>query len=327
MAILLLAWFATPPEPDIFERARRLGAGVNFGNALEAPHEGEWGVTLRADYFRIVREAGFCHVRLPVRWSAHAEPGAPYRIEQAFMERVAWAVRNALDNGLAIVVNIHHYDELYEDPDGHRSRFLALWRQIAERFAREPADVYFEILNEPHGRLGGDRWNTLLREALAVIRESNPLRPVIVGPDEWSHPAALNGLHLPEDDRNLIVTFHYYEPFRFTHQGASWVPGSDAWLGTRWDGTEDDRTQVERHFRRAAEWARRHGRPLYLGEFGAYEAADPESRIRWTRCVREAAERHGMAWAYWEFCAGFGAYDAVAGVWREELLRALLGAR
>lgn len=49
------------------------------------------------------------------------------------------------------------------------------------------------------------------------------------------------------------------------------------------------------------------------------------SRVRWTRAVREAAEERGFGWGYWEFGAGFGAYDPVAEAWRPELLAALLG--
>jgi endoglucanase len=75
---------------------------------------------------------------------------------------------------------------------------------------------------------------------------------------------------------------------------------------------------------KAAAWAKAHARPLFLGEFGAYQAADMDSRARWTRFVTREAERLGFSWAYWEFCAGFGAYDPQADVWREALKAALL---
>ena len=65
---------------------------------------------------------------------------------------------------------------------------------------------------------------------------------MIVGPGRWNTVGGLSSLVLPEGE-DLIVTVHYYSPFRFTHQGAGWLPGSDAWLGTRWDG---DRARVRR---------------------------------------------------------------------------------
>jgi endoglucanase len=71
-------------------------------------------------------------------------------------------------------------------------------------------------------------------------------------------------------------------------------------------------------------WGKAHERPIFLGEFGAFEGADLESRARWTQAVARSAEQHGFSWAYWEFCSGFGAYDPKAKSWRQALKTALL---
>jgi len=92
---------------EIRAAAAKLGRGINLGNALEAPKEGEWGVQLKAEYFPAIKKAGFATVRLPVRWSAHAQKEAPYTIDAKFAERVDWAVDQALANGLNIIVNVH----------------------------------------------------------------------------------------------------------------------------------------------------------------------------------------------------------------------------
>jgi endoglucanase len=301
-----------------------LGRGVNLGNALEAPREGEWGLVLEEGYFSAIAEAGFDAVRIPIRWNAHADAAPPYAIAPAIFQRVDWAIEQALAHDLVVVINIHHYDALMADPEGQRERFLALWRQIAEHYRDYDGRLYFELLNEPHDRLEGALWNRCLAEALAVVRESNPERWVIVGPGGWGHVSALRALQLPEDDRRLIVTFHYYEPFRFTHQGAEWVQGSNPWMGTLWHGAEAELRAIRRDFDTAARWAQERDRPVYLGEFGAYGKADPASRVRWTAAVAREAEARGFAWAYWEFGAGFGVYDRARGAWREDLLRALL---
>jgi len=300
--------------------------GVNLGNALEAPVEGAWGVTLQEEYFALIKGAGFTAVRIPIRWSAHALPQAPYTINPAFFDRIDWAVEHALSQGLVTVINIHHYDELVDDPPAEHDRFLALWRQIAEHYQGYSADLWFEILNEPHDRLGGALWNRYAREALAIIRETNPTRPVVIGPGDWNGIGALHALDLPPEDRRIVVTFHYYAPFEFTHQGAEWVSGSQKWLGTTWQGTESQQAAVRRDFDRAVEWAREQGRPLLMGEFGAYSKADMDSRARWTAFVAREAEARGISWAYWEFCAGFGVYDPARGAWREPLLKALIPA-
>ncbi len=313
-------------DADGFAALIRLGRGVNLGNMLEAPNEGEWGLTVQADYFPTIRAAGFDHVRVPIRWSAHTSAEAPYVIDPAFFERIDWVIAQALANDLAVVLNIHHYDELYAEPTVHDDRFVAIWTQIAERYNDQPAEVMFELLNEPHDALGAARWNRIMLKALTAVRAANPTRTVIVGPIEWNAFTRLKDLELPAEDTHLIATFHYYLPFEFTHQGAEWVEGSGAWLGRTWSDTGLDSADVDAHFDLAATWAHEHNRPLYLGEFGAYSKADLDSRVRWTTYVARAAETRGMAWAYWEFASGFGVYDPTAGVWRDSLLRALIPA-
>lgn len=305
-----------------------LGRGVNLGNALEAPREGEWGVKLDERYFDLIKDAGFQSVRIPVRWSAHAGQSAPFRIDDTFRDRVDWAVRQTLERRLYAVVNIHHYEEIMRDPRGQRERFLALWKQIAEHFQDSPPALYFELLNEPHAELKAGPWNEMVADAIAVIRESNPTRKIVVGPVGWNSISQLENLELPENDRNLVVTFHFYSPFQFTHQGASWVGGqSNAWLGTRWSGTPAEKQAVVRDLDRALRWGVENRRPLFMGEFGAYSKADMESRARWTRFLADEAMKRKISFAYWEFCSGFGVFDANANRWNEPLKDALLPVR
>ncbi len=316
--------FAADPAGDIHAANKRLGRGINFGNALEAPNEGEWGLRLKAEYFKAIKDAGFDSVRLPVRWSAHAEAEPPYALDPTFAARVDWAIDQALKNDLNIVVNVHHYAGMDEDPDKNLPRLVGLWGQIAERYKDRPAGVYFELLNEPHDKLTAEKWNAAVPKVLAAVRKSNPTRPVIVGPVQWNSIGALPKLELPYD-RNLIVTVHSYDPFEFTHQGAAWAKGSEKWLGRKWAGTEAERAAITKRFQQAADWGKKHDRPIYLGEFGAFEKADTESRARWTAFVAREAERLGWSWAYWEFGSGFGAYDPKTDKWREPIKDALVG--
>jgi endoglucanase len=306
-----------------FSQLKRLGRGINLGNALEAPNEGEWGVVLQEDYFRLIKEAGFQSVRIPIRWSNHAAKDAPYTIDPEFFARVDWAIDQAIKNDLAVVINIHHYEELMDVPRLHHERFLALWQQIADHYKNAPETVMFELLNEPMGTLSGTSWNDFAAEAITVIRRTNPKRTIVVGPGNWNNVDALPELVLPEDDRNLIVTFHFYAPFAFTHQGAEWVTSAGP-VGTQWNGTEAEKALLNIDFDLAELWGQKYRRPIYLGEFGAYNKADMDSRHRWTDFVARTAEDRDFGWAYWEFCAGFGAYDPQAGRWNEPILTALI---
>lgn len=236
----------TAPVPEIVQVNDRLGRGINLGNALDAPREGDWGVGLDEAHFALISEAGFDHVRLPVSWAGYAEDDAPFTIPDGddptvvhpeyanIWERVDWAIEQAEQNDLLIVVDMHHYDEVHADPIGERDRFLALWAQIAERFADAGPHVLFELLNEPHQTFDVEPalWNELASDALSVVRQTNPTRPVLVGPVGYNSIDRLGELVLP-DDPNLIATVHVYEPFDFTHQGATWVdpvpPSGVAW--------------------------------------------------------------------------------------------------
>lgn len=327
--IILIALAAFPGiesvvADDIFAANAKLGTGVNLGNALEAPVEGQWGVTLKPEYFRLIRDAGFDAVRLPIRWSAHVAEQPPYTIDPKFFERVDWAIAQAVSNGLNIVINSHHDEALDKAPAGHLARLAAIWEQIASRYQDQPPSVFFEIYNEPHGNFDAATWNKALATILRVIRRTNPTRPIVIGPVEWNNIRALDKLQLPAADHNIIVTVHYYEPFHFTHQGASWVEGSESWLGRPWDGDENEKQAVRESLETAAEWGRRNNRPIYLGEYGAYSKADDESRVRWTQYVSVEAARLGFSRAYWEFCSGFGLFDSDKGEWREALKAAAL---
>jgi endoglucanase len=314
---------ADPPKTDVFATNKALGRGINLGNALEAPKEGDWGLKLEAGYFKLIKDAGFQTVRVPVKWSAHAAKEKPYTIEPKFFERVDWVLDQAAANGLNVVLNVHHYAEMDTDPAGHLPRLVGIWEQVAARYKDRPASVVFEMLNEPHGKLVDEVWNDTIPPVLKAIRATNPTRPVVVGPPYWNGIWALPKLKLP-DDPNLIVTVHFYDPFKFTHQGASWASEEVRKLsGITWTGSEAELKEMRSRFDQAAAWGKAHNRPIFLGEFGAYEKADMESRGRWTAAVVREAEARGFSWAYWEFGAGFGAYDRAAKQWREPLLKAL----
>ncbi len=306
---------------DAAQQAAQLGRGINFGNMLEAPSEGAWGLTLEEDYFDLAKDAGFKTIRLPVRWSAYTGAHAPYTIDATFFERVDWAIQQALQRDLHIIVNVHHYAELMTNSVKERPRFAAMWKQIADRYKDYPNQVLFELYNEPNA-MSDNIWNEIAAETLGVVRASNPTRNVLIGGIDHNSVNGLLELELPDNDPHLIATFHYYLPFDFTHQGADWVPASEPWLGKTW-GTSGDKANVKYDIDRAANWGEQHGRPVYLGEFGAYREADMDSRVAWTSFVARQAERRNMGWAYWDFAADFAVYDPAKQEWIEPLKVAL----
>ncbi|MDP8999923.1 MAG: glycoside hydrolase family 5 protein [Myxococcota bacterium] len=343
------------PMASVAKLKPALHRGINLGDALDAPREGEWGVVLDASDFVSVKQAGFDHVRLPVRFSGHAASSTTYAIDGDFFSRVDWAIDQALSNGLAIIVDFHHYGEMMEAPDEHRGRFVAMWKQIAERYKGRPEGVAFELLNEPSGKLTADKWNDTLEETLHVVRASNPTRTIIVEGVFWASAHNLRfTLKVPSDDPNLVGSFHMYQPILFTHQGASFMPAEFHTQGVLFPGpppqpiapAASEVDWVRNWFKRYNElpadtnpsgeatireeldlaqgFAERTHLPVYMGEFGAIDKADPKSREAWTRTTRGEAERRGFGWAYWDDGGSFKAYDRASRTWVPYLKSALL---
>lgn len=316
---------------------KRFLRGANLGNYLEAPKGQNWGATYSQADFAAMKSEGFDHVRIPVAWHHYAGPAPGYLLEPGIFTKVDFLVTNALARGLSAIVNIHHFDEFTSAPAATQPKFLALWRQIAARYANQPEGLAFELLNEPKDAATTETLNPIYAAAIRAIRESNPSRVLFVGPGNFNSLDQLGALKLPDDDENLIVTVHSYEPFLFTHQGADWTlpatategvvyPGPPATplkaapqaAGQSWvvdwirnyntlprDQNSSGPAAFATRLERAADWSRYYGRPLHVGEFGCYIKADSASRRRFHEDMRSRMERLGMGWALWDWKAGF----------------------
>lgn len=302
---------------------KRLGRGVNILGYDPIWKERAQG-RMQARHFRLIREAGFNHVRINLHPYKHmgAEPG--YELAPAWLETLDWALAQCKENGLLAILDLHEFGAMGEDPDGLKPKFLAFWRQAAGRYRDEPESVFFEILNEPNSALTVELWNEMLKEALALIRATNPARTVIIGPGYWNGIDFLDQLQLPEEDRNLIATVHYYHPMSFTHQGAAWAPEFKDQTGVRWLGLAEEQALIRKELGGAQAWAQEHKRPVLLGEFGAYDKGEMDSRARYTSFVAREAERLGWSWAYWQFDSDFIAYDIPHERWVEPIRDALI---
>ena len=310
----------------ISEINMKLGKGINMGNMFEAPTETAWGNPFQNDYFKRISELGFNSVRVPIRWDVpdRASQTSPYTVNPVFLTRIKTIVDNAIANKLYVIINMHHHEEIFTDPEKVKPRFLSQWEQIATYFKDYNQSLLFEIMNEPHDKLTPELWNTFMADALKSIRKSNPTRAVLVGPGDYNGLGAIPKLKLP-DDKNIILSIHYYNPFQFTHQGAEWVgTNANSWLGTKWEDLDLERNQVESEFSSLKTFQKQYNIPVNIGEFGAYSKADIASRNKWTTFLARWFEQQGYSWNYWEFSAGFGIYDPATKAYTQSLVDALI---
>jgi Cellulase (glycosyl hydrolase family 5) len=292
-----------------------VGRCVNMGNSLEPPTENAWGGSKISDRdFQIIAKAGFNSVRIPVRWSTHAANKPPYTIDAAYMARVKQVVGGARNAGLNVILNSHHFEEIHSDPSAANIAKLAgMWTQIAAAFAGEPREnLWFEIENEPHEKFNDSNLLLVLNPALAEIRKTNPDRPVIIGGEFWSGIKSLSTLKLP-DDPNIVPTFHYYDPFLFTHQGATWINPVPP-MG-RVFGSEADIATLNADVQMIRDYIKRTGKTPFMGEFGANEKISVPERVQYQRTVRKAFDAVGIGMCAWGFTNTFPLYDHTKKAW------------
>lgn len=313
---------ATIAPAQLTQTQARIGTCVNMANHLEAtPTEGAWGRAINDRDFAEIAAQGFETVRLPVRWSAHASATPPYTIDAAWMTRVETVVAQAHAAGLRVILNDHHYDQLFITPAAERARYVAIWKQVAERFRNADNNLlWFELLNEPHNQITDANLLSILEPALAEVRATNPTRPVVVGGQNYSGINSLSTLPLPNDPY-LVATFHFYDPFPFTHQGAPWVANTPP-VGTTY-GTPADQRELAGAVQKAQDFMARTGRPLFMGEYGAYEIIPMDQRVAYYSAVSKAFNDAGIDGCIWGYTNSFGFRDQNTGAWYTQLLRAI----
>jgi len=305
---------------DPFEQVKLMGRGVNV-----LGYDPIWEAAAKARFqerhFQLIHQGGFQTIRINLQAFSHMN--ASHQLSDAWFHTLDWAVKNALANHLQVILDEHDFEPCGKDLEICRPKLLAFWEQVAAHYKDAPNGVLFEILNEPNSQLTPDAWNGLLQDGLAIIRKSNPQRNVVIGPAFWNNINYLGKLTLPADDRHIIVTVHYYLPMEFTHQGASWNPATAKLSGVKW-GTDAEKQRVVDDFTRVQQWSKKEKRPILLGEFGAYDKGEMDSRVRYTSFVARTAEKLGWAWTYWQFDSDFIVWDMAKDSWVEPIRKALV---
>lgn len=316
---------------------QRLGKGINLGNSWDAQSwgklDGGWGNPIEDGDFKIIKEAGFNSIRLPVRWNEDSDYQT-HTVNPERLKGVKEDIQLAIDQGLAVVVNFHHYTTLNEygngayrnDPDStalfqaEKEHFLALWDQVSKELNNFPDSLLvLEILNEPT-IAGADIVNDIMLSAYEVIRKNAPKKTIMFEAFHAAKFADLEYLTLPEDG-NIIYSGHYYEPYSFSHEGHGYECGGDSKYANT--ASNDLKSYVMLAQSLYPDVNGGHV-PMNMGEFGVSGGEGTQSscnnegsvtsaakKALWAKKTVKAAESMDISWHYWGFTkvGGFEAYS------------------
>jgi len=323
-----------------FRRAEHLKHGINlshwFAQAIGGQYTKEHFDTYdTAQDMALIKQMGFDHVRFTLNAEPMFRRGQADRIPADYLAMVDGAVKMILDQGLAVIIDIHpdsDFKARLATDDVAVEQFEDFWRALAKHYSnRDPERVFFEILNEPEFK-DRYRWAGVQERLARGIREGAPQHTIIAAGANWSSNTELLFLE-PLRDPNIIYNFHFYDPHIFTHQGATWSTNFQHYLTKLpYPSTPEnvqsavteapdavnqllvvryglDRWNAERidaEIAAVAAWGKRWHVPVTCNEFGVYrEAAAPEDRLRWIHDVRVTLEKYGMGWTMWDYAGGF----------------------
>lgn len=322
-----------PSEQLAFERNRRLGAGINLNAVADGNQHTPDAIKdapLSADSIRSIAAVGFRSVRFDVSWARHCLAEPPYTIEPEFFKKIDGIVDECIRCGLAVSIDQHYYPLINMEGEATPEEYAAtfdklrsLWEQIAEHYKGYPDDMlYFDLLNEPNLTLGAEKWNETVATLIGTIRKTNPGRTILVCTPNLGQSWTLGYVELPKDEWNVIVEFHYYMPHLFTHQGLAYAMAAQS-QNVSWEGTAEQKAQIDKDLDFCARWSKAHGRPLNMGEYGAINAADQASRARYIGYVVNAARSRGFSSHLWGFREPFTIRTTPGGTWEEPILKAM----
>jgi len=324
---------ASGPDPAVVQALQR---GINLAiwsgeKNLDAVHAAQVNPD-DGDLARI-RALGFTHVRIALdpSWLADAQL-RPYPEHLAQVQRDLARVR---DHGLLAVLSLQPSSAFKQQlgrDDALLERTAQLWQTLASALEDfTPQQLAYELLNEPEVE-DATRVRHVLTNLARAVRKAAPRHTLVAQGPRYSDVDDLIRL-APLDDRNVVYSFHFYEPKNFTHQGVPYgwpmwallgelpYPSSPEAVAPALDFMTFEAIEHARHYGEqrwdrsklaaalapVTAWAKQHGVAVWCSEFGAYRyKARPEHRAAWLRDTRELLQASGIGWTLWDYAGYFG---------------------
>ncbi|MFV9552471.1 glycoside hydrolase family 5 protein [Algibacter sp. PT7-4] len=290
----------------------------------------------RASFFtekdiKRIANMGFDHIRLPIdeeqMWD---ENGNRHHDAFRLMENcIEWCQ----ENNLRVIVDLHilrsHHFNAKEKPlwtdVNEQNKFFDLWRDLSKTLSKFPNSlVAYELMNEAVAD-NHEFWNNLVAKAVATIRELESERTIVIGSNRWQAVETFDALRVPENDKNILLSFHFYEPFLLSHYGAKWLPlrnykGPVNYPGTiltknefeilpdnmkieveKWVDKKFDKDVLLEMLQKPIHKAKALGLPLYCGEFGIISNAPNKESLIWYQDIVQLFNETGIGYANWNY--------------------------
>lgn len=342
-----------PKEPEKFEVFR----GTNLAHWLSQSRKrgAEREEFLKKEDIQYIAGLGFDHVRLPIdeeqMWD---ENGA--RHDDAF-QLMTNCIDWCAENNLRVIIDLHilrshHFNAeekpLWTDP-AEQEKFYNLWRDLSKALSKYPNSlVAYELMNEAVAD-DPELWNNLVANAVKAIRETEPGRTIVIGSNKWQQVQTFDVLKVPENDKNILLSFHFYEPFLLTHWHAGWtglrnytgpvhypgviltqeefdnLPEEMKEVAGNWVNREFNKAWILEQWQKPIQKAKELGLPLYCGEFGIITGPPREDVLRWYQDMIDLFEETGIGYANWNYKSGnFGLVED-DGTPKEDLVKIVSG--
>ena len=336
----------------------RIKRGTNLSHWLSQSEErGEGRKThIQEDDFERLEQLGFDFVRIPIDevqfWDEEGN-----KLDEAW-ELLDNALKLARKHNLRAIIDLHiirsHYfnaanegganaNTLFTSEEAQQG-LINLWYQLSDAFKEYDNDwVAYEFMNEPVAE-EHEQWNQLVAKVHKALREREPQRTLVVGSNRWQGYETMKYLKVPEGDKNIILSFHYYNPMLLTHYGAPWTPVGQYKGKVNYPGkliTQEDydaapdsvKPHIEQYltqewnidkiradFKDAIDVAAKYGLQLFCGEWGVYEPVDRELAYKWTKDMLAVFDEFNIAWTTWCYDADFGFWDQAKNDYKDKPL-------
>lgn len=323
------------------EIVSQIKVGWNLGNTLDSYNTTKTGIATETGWGNLkttkamidsVKAAGFDAIRIPVTWGEHMDGDT---ISSEWLDRVQEVVDYAYDDGMFVILNMHHDDYLWFEPTdeeypGDSAKLKKIREQICARFGDYGDTLLFEGMNEPRLVGSANEWTggtsaerdvvcRYERDFISTVRASggnNAARTlVITSYGANAEDSAINDVEMPTD-KNVILSVHYYAPWKFTS-------------GETTEFGQAQKDELSARFQKLKSRFIDNGLPVIVGEFGCVAIADDNTRSEYYDYYISQAKANGIKCFVWDNGIlsgddGYGIFNRGADSWNETILSGIM---